>query len=88
MKKRFRDYPQAIINTWEIFQRCQVSLVLNQNLFPKYPIPKGFVNSQHFLRHLVQQGAIWRYGKITKKIKERLEHELKIINQLRLMITS
>lgn len=83
MKKRFRDYPQAIINTWEIFQRCQVSLVLNQNLFPKYPIPKGFVNSQHFLRHLVQQGAIWRYGKITKKIKERLEHELKIINQLK-----
>lgn len=82
MKKRFSAYPQAITNTWEIFQRCEVSLVLNKNLFPKYTIPTEFSNSHQFLRHLVWQGATRRYGKITTKIRSRLEHELNIIHKL------
>lgn len=82
MEERFRQYPQAIANTREIAERCQISLTLNRNLFPKFPLPPGFSSAKQLLRHLVWQGANSRYDKITPKIKQRLNHELNIIDQL------
>ena len=82
MQNRFRQYPQALAATKEISQRCQASLVLNKNLFPKYPLPSDIASSKQLLNQLTWQGAINRYTKITPKIKERLKHELRIINQL------
>lgn len=82
MEQRFKQYPQALATAEEISQRCEVSLSLNNNLFPKYQLPQEFSSSKQLLNHLVWQGAKRRYAKITPKIKVRLEHELKIINQL------
>lgn len=82
MEQRFKQYPQALAAAEEISQRCEVSLLLNNNLFPKYKLPPGFLSSKQLLNQLVWQGAERRYAKITPKIKTRLEHELKIINQL------
>jgi len=82
MAQRFRSYPQALAATAEICDRCEVSLTLHGNLFPKYPLPEGFRSAQQFLRHLVWQGAQQRYVRITSEIAARLEHELEIIDRL------
>ena len=82
MAQRFRQYPEAIANTKEIAERCEVSLTLDRNLFPRYPLPKGFRSAGQLLRHLVFRGAVKRYGRITPRIEKRLNHELSIIDQL------
>jgi len=82
MASRFQQYPQALAAAAEIAERCEVSLPLGRNLFPRFQIPVGFSSAKQLLHHLVWQGAQERYGKITPEIRERLEHELSIIEQL------
>ncbi len=82
MQQRFSMYPQAVVNTLEVARRCDSALPLGRNLFPKFLPPAGFKTAQQFLRHLVQQGAIERYGKLTPNIEQRLNHELTIIEKL------
>lgn len=82
MHQRFSQYPRALATTEEISERCEVSLSLNRNLFPKFKLPSGFSSPQQLLNTLVWQGANRRYRNITKKIRRRLSYELNIINQL------
>ncbi len=82
MAFRFQQYPQALAAAEEIAERCEVSLPLGRNLFPRFQIPAGFSSAKQLLHHLVWQGAQERYGNITPEIRERLEHELSIIEQL------
>ncbi|NLL87693.1 MAG: DNA polymerase III subunit alpha [Firmicutes bacterium] len=82
MVQRFQQYPQAIAAAEEICERCEVSLPLGRNLFPRFQVPAGFGSTGQLLHHLVWQGARERYGKITPEIRQRLDHELNIIEQL------
>ncbi len=82
MKKRFAPFPDAIKNTLEIAERCEAALDLGQNLFPRYFPDAGPEKSVRVLRELTWAGAKRRYRAISAPLKERIEHELNIIEQL------
>ncbi len=81
MKELFKDTPEAINNTLEIAQRCNLELDFSQVHLPKYDPPVG-KTKEEFLRELCQEGLKERFKKVTKEIEERLEHELKIIKDM------
>lgn len=87
MEEIFKDIPEALVNTSTIADRCNVNLNLGEMHLPRF-LPKkdsscykpGITNSQ-FLRELCKRGALEIYKKIDKIIGERLEHELKVIEE-------
>ncbi len=82
MKQRFAPFPEAIRNTLEIAERCTVALDLGRNLFPRYLPEEKPEKSIALLRELTWSGAKRRYRAISSSLKERIEHELNIIEQL------
>lgn len=77
----FSGYPRAVENTWRIAERCQPALALDTPHFPAFDLPPG-QKAEDLLRKLTYQGAERKYGRITPAVRERLEHELYIINTL------
>ncbi len=82
MKKRLSPFPDAIKNTLEIAERCEVALDLGRNLFPRYFPDQDPKKSIRVLRELTWDGARQRYRAISPPLKDRIEHELNIIEQL------
>src|SRR5882762_1982647 len=83
MEQLFRDLPDAIENTAELSRRLQFSLENLGYEFPKYPVAEG--DSIHaLLRRETMAGARHRYGELTAKVSAQLEHELSIIEELKL----
>ncbi|QUL98777.1 MAG: DNA polymerase III subunit alpha [Candidatus Fermentithermobacillus carboniphilus] len=82
MKEELRDYQESLEMTSVIAESCECPLELGVPNFPSFPVPSGFASSKEFLRHLVFQGVQSRYGRVTGEISSRLEHELKVIEQL------
>ncbi|MFA5090381.1 MAG: DNA polymerase III subunit alpha [Candidatus Omnitrophota bacterium] len=81
MKELFKDLPQAISNTIEIAERCNLELDFSKVHLPRYE-PPGKVEKGEFLRQLCEEGLKKRYPEVTDKIKERLEEELGIIKDM------
>ena len=81
MKKLFQDIPEAISNTVEIAQRCNLELDFNQIHLPKYEPPVGYTKEE-YLRKLCDEGLKDRFSELTPAINDRLEHELKIIKDM------
>ena len=40
MRDLFKDYPDALKNTWEVSEKCNVEIELNRWFFPKYDLPE------------------------------------------------
>ena len=49
MQSLFADIPEAIENTIEIAQRCNLSLTLGKNYLPDTPIPEGFTTDEYLV---------------------------------------
>jgi DNA polymerase III subunit alpha len=81
MKTLFKETPEAITNTLEISQRCNLELAFNKVHLPKYEPPVG-ETKEEFLKQLCETGLKERFREITPQIKDRLEHELKIIKDM------
>ncbi|MBU0974436.1 DNA polymerase III subunit alpha [Patescibacteria group bacterium] len=79
MIELFKDYPDAIENTVKIADECDLEIPTGQLIFPEYPIPKGETLAS-VLKNMTYKGAKKKLGKITPAIAERLDYELKIIN--------
>lgn len=75
---------EALDNTVEIAQRCNLEIKLPGPILPKCPIPAEFNSDNDYLRHLAYEGLANRYPNNDRiaKLKERLEYELGIIIQL------
>lgn len=65
------DYPEVILNSRLIADRCSVSIDLGKILIPKFPVPEG-ENEKSYLHKLVWRGLAWRYGKVSIKEAEKL----------------
>ena len=83
MARLFAGHPQALKATLAIAERCEPALPAGPVPRPAFPLPPG-VRAEAFLREQVERGAQWRYGRITPRIRQRLEHELAIIERLQL----
>lgn len=81
MASLFPDIPEAMSNTLEIAEKCNVSVKIKPQL-PVPDVPQGFVNPEEYLSALSVMGMKEKYPHITPGLQERLEYELKIINTM------
>lgn len=81
MMEAFKDTPEAVTNTVKIAERCNLELNFDEYHLPKFVPPEGEDNLSYFKR-LVDEGIKKRYKTITPEIKERVAHEVKVINDL------
>ena len=81
MKKVFAHVPEAISNTRKIADQCEIELDFSTLHLPRFISPEGEDNLTYFKR-LVSQGIKKRYEEVTDEIKNRVSHELKIIEDL------
>jgi DNA polymerase-3 subunit alpha len=81
----FPEVPEAISNTVEIANKCNVEIPLGETQLPFFEVPEGF-NENSFLRRLSEEGIKKRYntdfGKADIVIKERLNYELSVIEKM------
>lgn len=76
------EFPGACDNTLWIAERADVNIEFGKILLPHFPVPEGETEVTH-LRRLVEQGARERYGNDPgDEVWERVEHELKIIEEM------
>ncbi len=91
MAELFEDIPEAVANTVEIAQRCNLVLELGKPYLPDYPVPQG-MTIDDFLRQISHEGLSGRLEAIfagreaseneTKAYRDRLDFELDVIIQM------
>ena len=83
MQEALKDYPpEAISNTLEIANRCNLELDDRQNPMPKYDVPQGHTHDS-YLKELCYQGLREKYGELSEPIRQRIDYELDVISQQR-----
>lgn len=78
MSTVFHHLPEAIENTLRIAERCNVEMTFGKMHLPKFIAPEGMTNNT-YLRRLCEEGALQKYGSLTQSVRERLDYELKVI---------
>ncbi|NLY76050.1 MAG: DNA polymerase III subunit alpha [Firmicutes bacterium] len=81
MEEIFFNYPEALSNTVEIAERCNVRLELGKLHMPAYQIPEG-TTPEKYLEDLCRRGIKDRNLKWDPEREERLSRELSVINQM------
>ncbi|MBU0766282.1 DNA polymerase III subunit alpha [Patescibacteria group bacterium] len=81
LQKAFEHVPEALENTRVIADRCDVTLEFGKYHIPRFHVAKGKTESQE-LREQAEEGIKKRYLKPTKEHLDRLNYELKIIEQV------
>ena len=76
MEELFRDVPEAVKNTMEVFEKITSYELDRKAIMPDFPLPEGFSDGDEYLRHLTYEGAKQRYNEITPELTERIEYEL------------
>ncbi len=83
--RRFARYPGAVEMAAEIGLECSFDLALVAPRLPPYPTPDG-MDEMGFLRHLVEEGGVARYGprdgEFVPGAWKQLDHELDLIECL------
>lgn len=80
MKEMFADHPEAITNTTDVAQKCNVNITIGQFFFPNYKLPKG-KTADDLLKEKAYSGAKEKYGKVDSNLKDRIDYELDVIKQ-------
>jgi DNA polymerase-3 subunit alpha len=82
MASSFAEWPEAIANTLEIAERCNVGLELDKQLIPKYATPDGS-GERDYLRQQVLAGLQLRYGAPPPaEAVTRMDMELGVIDRM------
>ncbi|HTQ56791.1 MAG TPA: DNA polymerase III subunit alpha [Bryobacteraceae bacterium] len=94
MMQLFAELEDALDRTWEIAQRCQVSLEKIKEPFPKFEVPAGhstdtyfeFVARQGFEKRRVRLEALRAAGRLKHDLAEymeRLDREIQMIQKMK-----
>ena len=82
MTELFSDYPEAISNTMEIFDKVEFYDIQHKLVMPPFTIPEGFQSDADYLEHLTYTRAKFIYGDpIPEEVEGRLRFELEIIEK-------
>ncbi len=81
MYELFSAYPEALSNTLEIAEKCDVNIKFGEYLIPKY-VPETGQTPYDFFKDLTENGLKKRYPEITPEIRERTDYELGVISKL------
>jgi DNA-directed DNA polymerase III (polc) len=72
---------EALENTYEIAQRCNVSITFGEYKLPIYPVPDSFT-AFDYLKKLCEEGLKERYHPIPEELLQRLDYELDTIRSM------
>ncbi|HPQ37848.1 MAG TPA: DNA polymerase III subunit alpha, partial [Synergistaceae bacterium] len=77
------ELPEALTNTLEIAERCDVEFTFGEYLLPDFDLPEG-ETLDSYLERQAWEGLRWRLGEeeIPREYRERLEYEIGIIKQM------
>jgi len=83
MQNLFSQVPEAISNTLEIAERCELDLTRKGYHLPQFEVPAGQTAST-FLRELCQEGLRRNAPEQaeSEEFQKRLDYELSVINQM------
>jgi DNA polymerase-3 subunit alpha len=81
MHNLFKNIPEALSNTVEIANRCNVEIEFGRPVLPNFEKPQGYT-SDEYLEKLCMEGALKRYGRINDEVRQRLEYELSVIKNM------
>ena len=93
MQELFADLPEALENTVQIAQRCNIDVQLGKHFLPDFPTPDG-MSIDDYLRHVSHEGleerlaVLWpaatteNYAQKRQVYLDRLKFELDIIIQM------
>ncbi len=81
MYELFKYVPEALANTMEVAEKCNMDFLFGQVHLPAYEVPEGF-NSDTYIRHMCYEGIKEKYDTITDEIRERAEYELSVITKM------
>lgn len=81
LEHSFIHLKDALDNTVEISERCNVEFDFNTTHLPEYPVPEG-ETLDSYLEKLCTLGIKEKYRTITTQIEERLQMELNVIKNM------
>lgn len=53
----------------------------HRDLLPKFPTPEGYGSNREFMYHLLRDGARRIYGGISKRVRDRIQTEMEVIEE-------
>ena len=74
-------FDSCIQNTVDIAEKCHLMLELGKSPLPDYKVPAGHTLDS-YLEYLVYEGCKKRYGEISPELKERVDYEIGVIEQM------
>ena len=82
MAALFREVPEALAQTLEIAEKCDLKIELGKNKFPAYTVPEGETR-EGYLRRLCHEGLERRFEARAQepKLRERLDFELSVLEK-------
>ena len=80
MRQLFSAVPEAIENTWDIAQRCNVEFDFNTIHLPEYKVSNN--TADEYLKTICIEGLKERYSEPNDEMTERLMMELEVIFQM------
>jgi len=84
MARLFDGMEQALENTAEIAERCNLKLDLGTLHFPKFTPPDGKTKEQYF-EELCRQGLRERFKEVTQTYTDRLNYEIDTIERMKMV---
>ena len=82
MTELFSDYPEAISNTMEIFDKVEIYNIHHAPVMPPVSTPEGFQSDADYLEQLTYTKAKVIYGNpLPEEVVDRLQFELEIIKK-------
>ena len=81
MQEAFPEVPNAISNSLQIVEKCNLELDFETTHLPHYEPPHGKTREEH-LEDLCEKGLKEKYGEITDVVRNRFEKEVAIIKKL------
>ena len=79
----FADTPESLENTIVIANKCNFEFELGKTHLPSFTIPQEHAHLDYlgYLKVLIEQKVSERYKEITPEIKERITHELSVVEK-------
>jgi DNA polymerase-3 subunit alpha len=81
MAALFSEVPEALRNTLEIAERCDLTFDYNTLHLPPFAVPEGHT-PETYLAQLCHEGLKRRYDHVTPEIEARLAHELNLVGDM------
>ena len=79
----FKNIPEALENTLEVANKCNVEFEFGHTILPNYDVPEEFKTHYDYLKKLCDDGLQKKYGDaITQEILDRAEYELSVIKKM------